>query len=52
MQLLGRGVEAAGVDHCGEGGELVAVDPHISNTNADEESLVGLIPAHFLTSMS
>jgi L-lysine exporter family protein LysE/ArgO len=39
MQLLGRGVEAARADHRGEGGKLLAINDHISNTNANEESL-------------
>ena len=52
MQTVGGGIEAAVFDHRGECGKLLAIDLHISNANAYEESLAVLIHAGCLASMA
>jgi hypothetical protein len=50
VQMFGGGVEAAAFDHRCERGKLLAVEVHIRNANAYEESLAVLIPAGCLPS--
>jgi hypothetical protein len=52
MQMFRGGVEAAVLDHRSERDKLLAVDLHISDANAYEESLAVLIVAGCLASMA
>jgi hypothetical protein len=48
--MFGGGVEATALDHRCECGKLLAVEAHLSNANAYEESLAVLIRAGCLPS--